>query len=299
HRPVRMLDDGRAAFHPVAGVDVGEAVEIALRRVVDMAADDAVDALAFRLGGQRFLEAADEIDGVLDLELRPGGEGPVGQAEPAADAIDPRGQGERNLVGPVAEEGEPSGVAHHHVEDVAVNDEIAPAVGRLVDRRFADLDAAEMRTVEIAQELVMVAGDVDHPGALARLAQDLLDHVVVRLRPIPAIAQPPAVDDVSDQVDGVGVVFPQELEKRIGLRSPGAEMHVRNEEAAIAPGNLLDGRIGVMGPFHARISAITDYTRMTHASKIAHPHQYLTWAQSPAASAQERSSRMTEPAERV
>ena len=43
HRAVEMLDDGRAAFDPVAGVDVVHAAQLLDRGMMDMAADDAVD----------------------------------------------------------------------------------------------------------------------------------------------------------------------------------------------------------------------------------------------------------------
>ena len=51
-----------------------------------------------------------------------------------------------------------------------VDDQIAAAVGAVVDMALGDLDAAEMGAVIIAQELVVVARHVDHAGALARLA---------------------------------------------------------------------------------------------------------------------------------
>ena len=74
----------------------------------------------------------------------------------------------------------------HEVEHVAVHDEIAAAVGASMDRRLHHLDAAEMGAVIFAQELVVVARQVDDARALARLAQQFLHHVVVMLRPIPA-----------------------------------------------------------------------------------------------------------------
>ena len=43
------------------------------RGEMNMAADDAVGAVLAGLARQRFLEGADEVDGVLDLQLRPGG----------------------------------------------------------------------------------------------------------------------------------------------------------------------------------------------------------------------------------
>ena len=80
------------------------------------------------------------------------------------------------------------------VELVAMDDQEGAAVGGLVQIAVGDLDAAEMRALEGAQELVMVAGDVDDAGALAALAQQFLDDVIVRLQC--RAAQPPAVDDV-------------------------------------------------------------------------------------------------------
>ena len=93
------------------------------------------------------------------------------------------------------------------------------------------LDAAEMGAVIVAQEFVVIAGQVDEAGALARLAQKLLHHVVVRLRPIPARAQLPAVDDIADQIDRLGIVIAQEVEQTFGLAAARAEMNIRNKES--------------------------------------------------------------------
>ena len=62
-----------------------------------------------------------------------------------------------------------------------------------------DDDAVELVADEGTRELVVVAGNEDHPRALADLAQQLLDDVVVGLRPVPVALELPAVDDVADQ----------------------------------------------------------------------------------------------------
>ena len=67
---VAMLDQRRAALDPVAVVAVEHAVDVADLGVVDMAADDAVDVARARLGGDRVGVIADELDRVLDLDLR-------------------------------------------------------------------------------------------------------------------------------------------------------------------------------------------------------------------------------------
>src|SRR6516165_5740779 len=92
------------------------------------------------------------------------------------------------------------------------------------------LDAAEMRAVIVAQEFVVIARDIDETRALARLAQELLHDVVVRLRPEPSRFELPAIDDVADEIDGIRVVEAQEIEQRFGLTAFCAEMDVGQKQ---------------------------------------------------------------------
>ena len=79
HPAVLMLDQSGAAFHPVAVIIIDELAEAARLGGVDMAADDAVDLQPGRLVRDRFLEAGDELDRVLDLVLGVLGQRPVRQ----------------------------------------------------------------------------------------------------------------------------------------------------------------------------------------------------------------------------
>ena len=100
-----------------------------------------------------------------------------------------------------------------------------------------DANAAEMNAAEIPHPVVVVTGNIDHLSALAGHAQDLLNDVVVGLRPIPACtAQSPAVDDVADEKIGVGVIVPQEIEHKMRLTAPRAKMHIRQENGAVVSG---------------------------------------------------------------
>ena len=101
---------------------------------------------------------------------------------------------------------------------------------RRVDRLVADRDAAEREPEVVPRRLVVVAGDVDDLRALARLAQHLLDDVVVRLVPVPAALQLPAVDDVADEVQVVGFGAAQEFEQRPRLAAGRAEVGVGDED---------------------------------------------------------------------
>jgi len=224
------LDDGRAAFHPVAAVEVVDARERAVGGVMDMPADHAVDATPPGLGGDRLLEGADEGDGALNPILEIGGKRPEPEAQMAAHPVQRLVEPERELVAVVAQIGQPARRAHDDVELVAVHHQVAPALRRLVHDVGADLDAAEAKAGVVAQPLVVVAGDQHDARALAGAANELLDDVVVGLRPVRAAPHLPEVDDVADEVDGVGLAMPEEIEERLGLGGARAEVDVGDEQ---------------------------------------------------------------------
>jgi hypothetical protein len=43
----------------------------------------------------------------------------------------------------------------------------------------------------------------------------------------------PAVDDVADQVEGLALHVPDEVEQQLGLAAAGAQVHVRDEDGAV------------------------------------------------------------------
>ena len=104
------------------------AVHLLDRGMVDMAADDAVDTAAARFLRHDLLEMADEVDRLLDLDLRPGRERPVGHAEQPAQAADDAIDDDRDVVGPVAEIGEPAHIVDDRIELIAVDDQEIAAV---------------------------------------------------------------------------------------------------------------------------------------------------------------------------
>src|ERR1700722_16314098 len=81
----------------------------------------------------------------------------------------------------------------------------------------------------------VIAGNVDDLGALARLAQHLLHEVVMRLRPVPVGSQRPAVDDIADEIDGIGVMAAEKIQQSVGLRAAGSEMDIGDKQSAKAP----------------------------------------------------------------
>ncbi len=247
-----MLDQGRAAFDPVAVVAVEDALDRAHLGGVNVAAHHAVGAPPSRLGDDGGLEAADVFDRLLDLVLEVGRQRPVAEPQLAPDPVDGGVDGKRRLVGPVADEGQPTGVAHHAVELVAVQDQQAASIGGDMDGLVLDDDAPEAAEGEVAEILVVVAGDVDDTGPLAGLTQQFLDDVVVGLVPIPGAPEAPAVEDVADQIEEVGVRYLEEIEKQLGIAATGTQMDIRNPDGAVAPGQGSDGV--QRGPIQLRCS---------------------------------------------
>ncbi|MNT92390.1 hypothetical protein D3C72_2336650 [compost metagenome] len=92
----------------------------------------------------------------------------------------------------------------------------------------------------------MVAGDEHHPRAVAGLAQDALDDVVMRAWPMPVFAQLPAVHNVAHQIQGVRIVVVQEIEQEFRLAPGSAQVNVGNPEGTPMCGaDLVHGRFHV------------------------------------------------------
>jgi hypothetical protein len=78
--------------------------------------------------------------------------------------------------------------------------EIAPAVAADMHDVALDGDAAEAHAAIVAHRLVVIARHEHEIGALAHLAKQLLEHVVMGLRPIDAAPDAPEIDDVADEI---------------------------------------------------------------------------------------------------
>src|SRR5262245_40726194 len=158
---VMAFGNPRAAFDPVATIDVAQTVVVMHGGRVDVSADYAVGLMVSGLGGKSFLEGADIIDRVLDFKLGPFRKRPIRCTEHASERVEDSIGRQGKLVGLVAKKREPARLRHNKVEDIAMDHEITAAVDGLVDGVFHDFDSPEMRAVIAAQEFIMIAGDID------------------------------------------------------------------------------------------------------------------------------------------
>lgn len=229
-----MLDHDGTGFHPIARIHISDAEIVVHGRVVNMAADHAVDLLPPRFRRQKLLEAADEVHRVLHLQFGPSRQGPVGETEPAPRNVEVGVDEKSRRIGSVPKEGEPAGMPDDQIELISMDHEIALSIRRLMDRMVGERDSAQADAHVIAQELVVVSGHVDEGRALAHLAEQFLHHVVMALRPIPARFEPPSIDDVADEIDRLGVIGSEKVQERLRLATFRAQMEIRQEQRANA-----------------------------------------------------------------
>ncbi len=198
-----------------------------------MTADHAVGALTASHLCDRALVVRHVGDCGLGLPLEVGGDGPVAEAERPAQAVEM----EIEIEDPVVEMGshalEQGADARETVGLVSVEDEIALAVGADVDHLARDGHAAELQPREILEEFVMIARDIDHARLLTALSQQFLDQNIVIIVPMPLRLQLPAIDDIADKVEIVGIVVFQEFEEKIGAGMFCAEVEVGEPDCAI------------------------------------------------------------------
>ena len=78
----------------------------------------------------------------------------------------------------------------------------------------------------------------------------------MRLRPMPALAQLPAVDDVADEIDRVGVVVPEKIKKKMRLGCFRAKVQIGQKKRAIAALGRLGCVVDPATPFRSGVSGI-------------------------------------------
>ncbi len=127
---------------------------------------------------------------------------------------------------------------HDAVEAVAVRDQQPLARGRDVHDFIRHFYITEGQADELPHHGIVVARHIDHARSLARAAQEFLHHIVVRLRPVPATAQLPAVQNVANQIQRVRFVVLQEIEQELGLATGRAEVDVGDPERAVVAGRM-------------------------------------------------------------
>ena len=148
--------------------------------------------------------------------------------------VEPAVEHQAELVGVITQKRQPAVAAGNHIKLIAVNDQQSTSILTLMHRLIDQLDIAQQQGRVAAQKLVVVTGYVHHPGATLAHGQHAAQHVGMGLRPVDALAQAPAVDDVTNQVKLVTVVGFEEGCQLVGLAATGAEVQVRDPQGSDA-----------------------------------------------------------------
>jgi hypothetical protein len=226
-----FFDHRGQGFDPVAGVDVADVADHAVLGLMDVAAHHAFATAARGQGLEMFLETRDEADGRLHLGLDGLGEGEVLLAAPGAPLVVEAVQVEEDLVADVADHGQPAHLDRHGVEGVAVDTEILAAVLGHVDVLFGELDAVEHERDQPADEVVVVAAQVDDLRAvLLRHLHDAADDGRMRRAPMILTLERPKVDDVAVEDELVAADAAQHVEELARLGVLGAQMEIREDQ---------------------------------------------------------------------
>jgi hypothetical protein len=221
----------RATLDEIAAVIVADPVDLAFGGPVDMAAEDAVHLVLPGVSHDRLFELPDKRDGVFYLALRVGAERPVAQPETPPQKVHRLVEPQQELVAHITDVREPLDVLNDRVELVAMDDQQLAPIRGAVQRAPRDRQAAVFADV-FAQQFIVVAGNIDNPGAFASFAQDFLDHVVVGLRPVAAPAQTPDIEQIADDIEGLELVIAQELQDGIRVAAARPQMEIGDPASA-------------------------------------------------------------------
>ena len=111
------------------------------------------------------------------------------------------------------------------------------------------LDPAKAHPGIVAQHFVVIARDEHHPGAAMRHFKNTAQDFIMRIGPIPAPPQPPAVNDVANQEQRIAFDRAQEIDQHRRIATARAEVNIRNPHRAVTPLGAKPPGIGQIEPF--------------------------------------------------
>ena len=257
---VVMFHQGRTILDPIAAIIISRIADLSDDRAVDVPAEHSLNMVALGITSNCLFVGADETDRVFHPLLDRFAERPITESKNPAYGIYERIQSEEKLIADIAEKGEPPDILHHGVELVPVQDEDPASFGRNVKCVFLNRDRAVSAEMT-GEKLIVIAWNVNDPRPFAGLAQNLLNHVVMLLGPVNATFERPDVDQITDNVERVELVFLEEGKERRGITTAGPEMDVRNPSGTIAVRAIDHHELSVTKAKGASKSSIVTFLR--------------------------------------
>src|SRR5450830_1989113 len=212
---VEILHDGRVTARPFATVCIAYAKTIMQCGLMEVSADDPVVAARLRQMGQSLFKVIVLSDRGIGAADRPFDPEPFRLSKLSQNMPLGHVNAHCNTFNETAGPCQQRSPERKDVADVAMGHQIAAPIGRLMHDVPFDLDAAKTRADVVAEEVVMVAGNVDNPRTGSRQIEKPLQDLMMCGFPI-ARQRVPVVHDIADEIDRLSVVCPQEIEDQIG-----------------------------------------------------------------------------------
>ena len=114
-------------------------------------------------------------------------------------------------------------------------DENSTIIGGAMDGMFLDRDCA-INPVKRTDHLIVISWNVDNSRSFARFPQNLLDDVVMLLRPVTAATHLPDINQIADDVERLEIVLAQEIKEAGRAAGPRPEVDIRDPSGADASG---------------------------------------------------------------
>ena len=154
---VKIFNQRRAAFHPVAAIQILHPVNRLNLGPVDVATNHAIRLVAARHGGQRSFVFCNEFHGGLGFELQKRRQRPVPKPHRATRPVEIEVKVENPIVKVGSQFFEEMIKVRQAIRLVAVNDEIFFPVGGGVHHLPRHRHCAETHAHELLDELIVVA----------------------------------------------------------------------------------------------------------------------------------------------
>src|SRR3546814_8590373 len=78
----------------------------------------------------------------------------------------------------------------------------------------------------------MIARNVDDPRSAPRPLEDTAHHIIMLAGPVELLLEPPAVDDVADQIEHFAVGVVEEIDQLMGIAAFGSQMDIADPDRA-------------------------------------------------------------------
>ena len=111
------------------------------------------------------------------------------------------------------------------VTDVAMGHQVSAPISRLVYGVQFDLDATKTRTSIVAEKVIMITGNVDHPRTGSWQIKKPLQNLMMFRFPITR-QRLPRIDDIADEINRLSFVCRQEIEDQVSTGQSRAKVHV-------------------------------------------------------------------------